>query len=359
MASILVTGAGGAPALNFTRSLRAAPHPFRLVGTDADRFYLLRAETDERYLVPPASHPDYIRAVNEIIEREAIDLVHAQNDVEVGVLSQARDELAAPVFLPSPATVAICQDKWQSYLKWRDAAVPAPATWLLEHDDDLVQAFSRCDGRVWLRAITGAGGRGAMAASDLDAARSWVDLHDGWGSFTAAEQLTEATVTWMSLWHDGELVVAQGRKRLYWEMSKLSSSGVTGATGAGVTMSDGLVDDVSAQAVRAIDAHPHGLYGVDLTYDDAGGPRVTEINIGRFFTTHQFFTELGLNMPLLFVRLGLGHRVMPIEPRLNPLPDGRVWIRGMDMEPVLTSLDEIAGYVADLDRRSTGWHASS
>ena len=53
MKRILITGAGGSPSTNFVRSLRLAPEPFDLVGTDADEFLLMRAETDSRHLVPP------------------------------------------------------------------------------------------------------------------------------------------------------------------------------------------------------------------------------------------------------------------------------------------------------------------
>ena len=139
----------------------------------------------------------------------------------------------------------------------------------------------------------------------------------------------------MSLWHHGELIVAQGRKRLYWELAKISPSGVTGATGAGVTVSDPNLDEIAQRAVRAIDQQPHGLFGVDMTYDRNGTPNPTEINIGRFFTTHQFFAELGLNMPHMFVTLGCGETLPAIPQRLSPLPDDMVWIRGIDFEPVL------------------------
>src|SRR5438477_12191568 len=105
MKRVLVTGAGGSPAVNFTRSLRKAPESFYLVGTDADKFYLMRAETDRRYLVPLARDPDYLAVLNEIIEREKIEFVHAQNDVEVSFLSENRERLRARTFLPSKETI--------------------------------------------------------------------------------------------------------------------------------------------------------------------------------------------------------------------------------------------------------------
>jgi hypothetical protein len=160
----------------------------------------------------------------------------------------------------------------------------------------------------------------------------------------------------MSIWHDGELVVAQGRKRLYWELARISASGVTGVTGAGVTVADPSLDELATAAVLAIDRHPHGLFGVDLTYDRAGVPNPTEINVGRFFTTHQFFTALGLNLPYLYVKLALGEPPPPVPRRLNPLPEDMVWIRGVDFVPVLASAGEVDRHVAALEelRRTLG-----
>jgi hypothetical protein len=355
---ILVTGAGGSPATNFVRSLRAAPEPFHLVGTDADRYCLMRAETDSRWLVPPASDPDYLPVLNAIAARERVDLVHAQNDAEVTFLSEHRDRVDARLFLPDRETVRICQDKFRSFQRWQAAGLPVPDTMLVASEDDLKAAFERFDGALWLRATSGAGGRGALPVRDYDTARSWLDFHKGWGGFTAAELLEPDSITWMSVWHHGELVVAQGRKRLYWELSRVSPSGVTGVTGAGVTVSDAALDDLATRAVLAIDPRPHGLFGVDLTYDAAGTPNPTEINVGRFFTTHQFFTALGLNLPQVYVRLAFGQPPPPLERRHNPLPDGMVWVRGVDFEPVLTSVAEIDRHVARLEelKRATGRH---
>jgi hypothetical protein len=351
MKRILVTGAGGSASTNFIRSLRDAPEPIYVVGTDADAYYLMRSAADRSYLVPEARDPDFIPLLNDLIVREDVSFVHVQCDAEVAVLSENRDRLAARTFLPDPETVRICQDKYRSYERWERAGIPVPRTVLVECEADLVEAFEFFGGRVWLRATRGAGGRGSLPATDLATARSWIDFHHGWGLFTAAEVLSPHSVTWMSLWHDGDLVVAQGRKRLYWELSKMTPSGVTGITGAGLTLSDSCLDDVAARAVRAIDPRPHGLYGVDLAYDRDGRPNPTEINIGRFFTTNHFFTAAGLNMAYLFLKLGLGEGGPSAPSVVNPLPSGLVWIRGVDFEPVLTDERTIAGQIADLSER--------
>lgn len=350
MKRILVTGAGGSPAVNFTRSLRKAPEKFYIVGTDADKYYLLRAEVDKRYLAPMANDKDYLKVLNAIIAKEKIEFVHAQNDTEVNFLSENREKINAKLLLPSKETVQICQDKFLSFEKWEAAGIKVPYTTIIRNKSDLEKAFKKLGGKMWIRAISGAGGRGSLPVYDMDTAINWLDFQKGWdGTFSASELLEKDTITWMSLWHEGKLVVAQGRRRLYWELGKISPSGVTGATGGGETVSDPVLDDIAQRTVLAIDKKPEGLFGVDLTYDKNGLPNPTEINIGRFFTTHQFFTEVGLNMPYIFVKLAYGEELPKFKKKLNPAPDHMVWIRGMDFEPVLASRQEIEQNVTDLE----------
>ena len=67
----------------------------------------------------------------------------------------------------------------------------------------------------------------------------------------------------------------------------------------------------------------------------------TEINISRFFTTVLFFTEAGLNMPKMFKDIILYNEFPKLEKKINPLPDGLMWLRGMDYKPVLSNEQEI------------------
>ena len=218
-------------------------------------------------------------------------------------------------------------------------------------EDDLKSAFDRFGPKIWLRFTSGSAGRGSLPTSDFEEGRLWIEFRKGWGKFTAAECLDEQTVIWQSIWKDGELVVAQGRKRLYWEFASRAPSGVTGITGTGVTVSDPLVDDIALRAIKAIDPSPNGVFGVDLTYDREGVPNPTEINIGRFFTTHQFFTAAGLNMPYIFAQAGLDQPLPFIQRKINPLTPGLAWVRGMDILPVLTTEKHIEQSVWELESR--------
>src|SRR6266516_4002990 len=338
MRRILVTAAGGSPSTNFVRSLRAAPEPYHLIGVDANAYHLQRAETDERYLVPPASASDFLDILERIAQDTDAELIHSQGEVELGVLSEARGRFTAAgirLFLPSHETVLVCQNKFISFQRWRAAGLRVPDTMMVRSEADLTEAFNRFGSPVWIRAVSGAAGRGAFPARTLQQAIAWVEFHDGWGGFSAAECMGSDSTTWMSLWKNGELIVAQSRKRLYWELGNRAPSGVTGITGAGLT-----VDDA-----------PDGIFSVDLTYDRDGIANPTEINIGRFFTTHDFFTAAGLNMPHFYIKAAFDEPLPALAARINPLPGGLLWIRGVDFLPILSHERDIERCIAELARR--------
>jgi carbamoyl-phosphate synthase large subunit len=344
MVRVLLGGAGGAASLGFARSLRASGKPYHLIGMNTSAADLLLADVDEHHLVPAATSPDYPDALFQLLQRTHPDFVHVQPDPEVFRLSLLRHVVrgsGAAYLLPDHDAIVTCQDKWLSYERWRAAELPLPETRLLGGADDLALAFDELGDELWLREIRGAGGAGSLRTRDRDLARSWIGSRDGWGRFTAAECLTARSVTWQSIWYEGELVVAQTRRRLRWAYGANAPTGVSGITGIGETTSDARVDEVAERAVRAVTAKPHGIFGVDLTYDLSGEPCPTEINVGRFFTTHEFFTRAGLNMPDIYVTVALRGQWPSLDRKVNPLPDGLIWVRSMDVEPVLSTVEEL------------------
>ena len=344
MAKIQVGGAGGAPSNNFIRSLNESGRNDYLIGTSCDVADLFLAQVSERYHIPPALDPAYPDALLRLISKTKPDFIHLQNDFEVRAVSRLRhqiESLGVKHYLPATETVENCVDKEKSYQIWQGAGLRVPRTMLLHSPADLKKAFDSYGEKIWVRAIEGGGGRGALPANNYNFAKLWIDRFNGWGQFTAAELLTKNTVTWLSIWHQGELVVAQTRRRLSWNFGNRTLSGVTGVTGVGETYSDETVDRISQDAIYTIDAKPHGIFAVDMTYDNNGIPNPTEINIARFFTTHYFFTKAGLNMPKIYCDIALDGNFPALQKRINPLPDGLIWIRGMDVEPVLTTRSEL------------------
>lgn len=347
MKKILISGAGGAPTENVVRSWKESGKEEYVVGIGSEPFDMVLSSVDIKYQVPYSTELNYKGRLLEILDKERPDFAHFQNDIEIRTISRMREELLnrnIKLFMPSKETIEICVDKSRSAEIWMAESIRIPKTMVIFDEKDLKKAFEKLGddkGNIWIRATVGGGGKGALPTNNYEFAKLWIDRFDGWGNFTAAECLTPQTVTWLSIWYEGEIVVAQTRKRNSWNFGNRTLSGVTGITRVGETCSDELIDRIAIDSIKAIDKRPHGIFGVDMTYDKKGIPNPTEINISRFFTTVYFFTKAGLNLPEIYKNIALYEEFPHLKKKINPLPNGLLWIRGMDREPVLTTQEKI------------------
>lgn len=346
MKRILATAAGGAATLSFTRSLRDADpkgDKYYIVGTDCDKYNIHKAEVDRAYLCPKASDPNYIPFVKHLIKKEKIEFLHSQPEVEVFTIGKRRDEIfttGCRLFMPPQGTIELLRDKAKSAKVWRQAGIRVPESVEIRNEDDLKRAFAKFGRDIWIRETVGAAGKGSLSRPTYELALAHITTRNIWGEAMAAEHLTSDTITWQSIWYNGKLVVAQGRKRLYWIFANRTQSGVTGLTGTGVTISDPELDKLAIKCITTADPKPHGIFSVDFTYDKDGVPNPTEINISKFFTTHHFITRTGCNMPDIFVQLAF-NEYKGLYNVLNPCKPNMCWIRGVDVLPVLLHESEI------------------
>lgn len=341
MSKILVAGAGGAPSEGVIYSLKQNFNN-EVIGMGSEPTDLVLSAAERKYFIPYANTSEYKESLLKILNNEKPDLVHFQNDLEIYYASLIRHDIEATgtkIFMPEHAVIDTCVHKYKSYLAFKKAGIVVPENIEINTEYDLKKAFkelSDSDGKIWLRdSGIGGGGKGALPTNDYSLAKSWIDHYSGWGDFIAAEMLTPKTVTWLSIWYDGELVVAQTRARKGWTHGNRAISGVTGVTKVGVTISDDNINEIAINTVKAVSDKPHGIFGVDMAYDKNGIPNPTEINISRFFTTVRFFTEGGMNFPEIFKQLALGEKLSIKKGVVNPLENGLMWLRGMDTEPKL------------------------
>ncbi len=329
--------------MNLSRSLLALhPQPW-ILAVDASPRFILLALGHERAVVPPARDRDaYIEALNALVREHGVDFIMPNNSLEIRVLSEARAQLAAPVFLPAPRALRLADDKWASHQVWRDAGVPVPETHLLVEPADVARAFEALQPHpetpVWVRGA-GIPGRGIGVASlpcrTVGQAVEWVSYWRGWGGMIASAYLPGDNLTWMGLFRGGELLASQGRQRDAYVIPHVSPSGITGAPAVSHTIRDPLVNETGEAAVRAIDPGFEGVCFVDMKGDGEGRPRVTELNAGRFGTTHFFYTVAGANFPGWLLRAASGREVD--APRYDVLPADLYWIRTLDAGPVLVT----------------------
>lgn len=354
MSKILIGGAGGAPSEGVIHSLLLNPDNY-VIGMGSEPTDVALSRAHKRYFIPNADTTEYKDKLLEILRKEKPDLIHFQNDLEIYHASQIRDcilETGTKMFMPEHSVIETCVHKFKSYKAFKEAGILVPTNIKIDTQQDLKRAFkelSDFQGKIWLREDgIGGGGKGALPTNDYSFAKSWIDHYSGWGKFIAAEMLTSRTVTWLSLWWEGELMLAQTRERQGWTHGNRAVSGVTGVTKVGVTLSDNQVTEIANNSVKAVSKKPHGIFGVDLAYDKNGVPNPTEINISRFFTTVRFFTEAGVNFPEIFKQLALEEAVPISKNTINPLKNDLMWLRGMDCVPLLTSKADIRKRIVNL-----------
>jgi len=282
MKKVLIAGAGGAPSEGVINSLLLCDKGDEVIGMGSEPTDLALSNAKRKYYVPYANAHNYKESLMKILQKEKPDLIHFQNDLEVYHASLIRDDIHAmgvKTYMPDHNVIDTCVHKYKTYLKLKEAGVKQPVNIVLNDENDLKKAFKELgdeQGRIWLRAASiGAGGRGALPTNNFEFAKQWINHFQGWGDFTAAQMLTADTVTWLSIWFEGKLIVGQTRVRKGWTHGNRTLSGVTGVTKVGQTYSDAKVDAIAMSTIKAVSEKPHGIFAVDMTYDKSGIPNPT------------------------------------------------------------------------------------
>jgi hypothetical protein len=339
--TVLLLGAGGNAGRNYAKALAMIPNAYRVIACDLDAYNLAACDAAAKYLLPRLPSSERRDQLNRIIDRERVDYVHAQPDGEVQFLVEFAAQLNAPTFPHTLESLQRFADKLQCQAHWKSAlglGFECASLAELRREPERFAALQARSGKVWVRAIAGAGSRAALPVTSLEQAQHWAQY---WittrgmreQDFMLAEYLSGHEYAVQTFWTDGQLEHAQARQRLVYFFGNIMPSGQSSTPAVAVTVSDRDVYETAYAAVCGIDPHPHGIYCVDLKRNADGQVIPMEVNYGRFFTTCDFFARLGVNTPHAVIQHALfGAR----EPRVESVPAGWYWIRGLDREPLLT-----------------------
>lgn len=329
-------GAGGPAGVNVCRALHAAGHD--VIGADGNPAHLVWAEPHCAETVVAAT-PTLI-----LIDELRPDAIVAQPEQAVLDLAEHQDAIPG-LAMPRAATVRACDDKQVTGAIWAAAGLKRQQPYGFTPcetepiPDHLHLAADRFGLPFWLRATRGAGARGATLVEDLRTGFHWIRYWQTRGAewdWLCDEYLPGREFCWTSLWQHGELVAAFTRERLEWIYPHLAPSGRTGTPAIARVVHDPDVARVARAAVLAVDKVPHGIMAVDLVHDTDGIPRPTEINAGRWPTTSPLYSEIGVNMPDLHVRIAAGEHVDPVGEDIYPA--GVTLSRHIDCGHVFTSV---------------------
>ncbi|MBZ9618253.1 ATP-grasp domain-containing protein [Clostridium estertheticum] len=348
MKKIIVTNAGRSAGINFCRSLRLAPEKFEIIALENNKYSIMNAVADKKYLCPQADSKDYLEFLKFVIKDTNADFLYpSKTNEELWLIAKHRNELNIKTYLPDDDLIEIYENKFKTFELLKSKGIKVPNTKLIKNENDLYDFISKYN-KIWLRAIKGCGGKGSISTDSFSFAKEWINKFNGWGNFTAAEVLTDKTASWTAIWKDGELIVSQIRERLYWEFGYLSPSGVTGITGAQITKKDSLIDELAIKSIKAITNKPHGIVSVDFCYDKDGVPNPTEIQASRFFTSTYFMAKSGLNFPYIMLKTAFNESIPKFEDKYSPLQENLMWIKYVDCEPLLTTTKEVNLYELNL-----------
>jgi hypothetical protein len=352
MHRILLLGCGGTAAQNFVKSLWMVGNDY-IVGTDSNKYQLNASNVDKQILLPHTKY--FTENLLQIIEQEKIEFVHAQPDILVKRLSQRREQIigaGAKLFLPNDTTLAICQNKMTTNQILQDKGIPVAFSFdtiTPEHIPTVIRNIQAISNRekVWVRLKEGAGSWGVIPVTTskqaIDWVQYWIDVKQVWVTdFMFCEYLPGRDFAFQSLWYEGELLTSAVRERLEYVFGHLTISGQSSSPSVAKSVHDERVNEIAVRAIRAVDPMPHGIYCVDLKENYRDIPCVTEINAGRFFTTSDFFSTIGCNMPKFYVEIGCGE-IFSKDTMMafNAVSENYYWIRKMDSEPFLLKDEKI------------------
>jgi carbamoyl-phosphate synthase large subunit len=336
---ILITGAGGSAGSNFIKSLRMSEEKFYLVGSDTNKYHLELVDgLDKKYLLPPAIDPSYIDKLNQLIALEKIELVHPQPDIEVAIIGLNRERVKARTLLPANKTIKLGQNKIEYIKQLKKSNIPVPQSFHLNNKNDLFSALNELlkeHEKAWLRATRGAGSKASLPIKDLEQGHQWIKYWITmkgfkYNDFMISEFLPGKEFAFQSIWKDGQIITSEARERIAYIFGNLTPSGQSSSPSVAKTVHRDDVNEIATKAVNAIDKRATGIFCIDMKENKQGIPCITEINCGRFFTTNDFFSAAGSNMPYYYIKMAYEEE-LPILPKYNAIPEGFYWIRMIDM----------------------------
>jgi carbamoylphosphate synthase large subunit len=342
---ILVTAAGGGGTNNMINTVNDDSYSF--IGCNIDKFKAACSFTDRTYLVPRASDErNYIDSIKKIIEKENLDGIAPNSDMEVEILAKYKDEINANLLLPSYEAAHICQDKMRMYDFCIEHDIPVAKTLHVKSFDELDRIEEEFDEYpLWCRIKSGAGSKHTSKIFSIPDAKHFIshvleankiDISE----FLISELLPGDDYAVMTTWRDGELVLCKMAHRMHY-------FGKPGESPPYVikTFFDQEVLDFAIETAKKFQDKPTGNYNFDIKKDKDNNIALTEINAGRFYYNMPIFNLTGPNNAFqIYLKTLMGEKVE--GPLLEY--DEKYFIRDMDNYPRVYSKSEIENKVITL-----------
>lgn len=353
MKRILVTGVGGPTPRAFVRAVKwhggETANEFEFIGVDCNPYcsglydYTLFSKT---FLIPPASHKDYWKTINNVIGENEIDGAIVLPELEVLEWSKNHSNLTRKIALHLP-DYKLAEKLYNKYTLHKS----------LEHSDYIPKYFlinpaeysyeeitSKTGNTFWVRATEGTSGLASLKINSKKVLSEWFLINSHIKEFLASEYLPGRNLTCKLLFFNGRLLRTACAERIQYVMSKSSPSGITGNTSFGKLINEQALVDISKNAIEEIasgvNCLPHGMFTVDLKEDSKGTPKITEINI-RHIAFTLVFAAAGANIPLDTLTALFFKNPEEMDLIHYEFPQKTIFFRDVDTYPVLMNESEI------------------
>jgi len=298
MATILITGAGGACGIGAIKSLKANT-AHRVIGVDMDPTAVGIQFADDGRAVPPAVDDEWPAAIASIVSEFDVDVIIPTVDEELAVLPALREVCSdVPILAPKQAVIDLAMDKYQSTKALADAGHPTPETWLATEADAI-------DPPAYPLIVKPRRGRGSRGIKQVKTPAG-LQEHLAKTTHSPDELLCQTLV-------DGTeyttSVVGTTENELLSVVPKEAIE-KDGSTVLGATRTAPKVARSCVEIFETLE--PAGPLNVQQIVDEDGIPRVIEIN-PRFSSTSCLTAAAGVDAFDLLIRDAVGQQVDPPE----------------------------------------------
>lgn len=127
---ILVTGTGGNVGQGVLRNIKSLDLDVVVIGTDIASFTAGNHLCDFTYQVPYSYAENYIGTIQNIVEKEKVDLIIPTTDYEIYYLALHQADLKAKVVASNHETAKIYLDKYLTFQHHKSLNIPFSQSWL-------------------------------------------------------------------------------------------------------------------------------------------------------------------------------------------------------------------------------------
>ncbi len=143
----------------------------RVIGTDCSAYAPALYETDEHYLVPRMTSPDYLDIVLNICQKEKIDAVLPLQEDELFLIASNREKFTNAGVLPIVSEqnmVELCRDKYAFYQHMKRSGLPVLPSCLNLPEFQKHYEAGKINFPVFIKPVRGCGSIGIQKVDNME-----------------------------------------------------------------------------------------------------------------------------------------------------------------------------------------------